>query len=455
MAFEFVLTDLNAQYEVDPNDYVYMPRGIRQFSLANGFDARGTASNTINNVTLHLHGEIVAQSDAVNFYGDLAASNAITGLNVVVGSTGILTAGEHGMWFTSGSGVRVVNQGIVNGTEIGLRSTGGDLHVFNQGSIVGLTGPAIKVGEGLGDPAIPNIGPIQLYVNAGVIQTSSSTGDAMQIYGVRSHVVNSGQILGNIEFGLGDDRYEALGGGVASGTINGNGGDDTLVGGSAADKIEGGADADKLVGREGDDLLSGGSGDDLILAGAGNDELLGGLNNDTLNGNSGDDSLDGGDGNDVLVGQDGSDQILGGLGADTLNGGSGEDVLEGGDDNDVIRGGDGDDSLSGGEGLDFLTGGQGSDVFVFRNVSHAGIGATRDQVLDFDQGADIINVVSMSLGVFSFVGTGAFTATNQIRVIETANGSSIVQFNTNADLTPEAELRVGGVIGLTADDFAL
>jgi serralysin len=57
--------------------------------------------------------------------------------------------------------------------------------------------------------------------------------------------------------------------------------------------------------------------------------------------------------------------------------------------------------------------------------------------------------------VFSFIGTDPFTAINQIRVIETATGSSIVQFNTDADLTAEAELRVGGVTGLTMDDFAL
>lgn len=57
--------------------------------------------------------------------------------------------------------------------------------------------------------------------------------------------------------------------------------------------------------------------------------------------------------------------------------------------------------------------------------------------------------------MFSFIGTDPFTAINQIRVIETATGSSIVQFNTDADLTAEAELRVGGVTGLTMDDFAL
>jgi serralysin len=202
-------------------------------------------------------------------------------------------------------------------------------------------------------------------------------------------------------------------------------------------------------------VLTGDGGADHILAGLGSDVVYGGTANDTINGGGGDDTLDGGTQNDVLVGQDGSDLLYGDEGADTLDGGDGNDVLEGGADNDVLRGRAGEDELAGGLGLDFLTGGADADAFVFRTTAHAGIGATRDQILDFEQGLDLINVVSMSAGVFSFIGTDPFTAINQIRVIETATGSSIVQFNTDADLTAEAELRVGGVTGLTMDDFAL
>lgn len=92
---------------------------------------------------------------------------------------------------------------------------------------------------------------------------------------------------------------------------------------------------------------------------------------------------------------------------------------------------------------------------MFRTTAHAGTGAVRDQILDFEQGVDLINVVSISPGVFSFVGTAAFSGPNQIRVIETATGSSIVQFDVDGDGTADAEIRVGGVTGLTADDFAL
>ena len=130
-------------------------------------------------------------------------------------------------------------------------------------------------------------------------------------------------------------------------------------------------------------------------------------------------------------------------------------VLEGGDGVDVLRGRAGEDELAGGLGLDFLTGGADADIFVFRSTAQAGIGAQRDQVLDFEPGLDLINVVSMSPGVFSFVGTAAFSAPNQIRVIETATGSSIVQFDVDGDGTADAEIRVAKVTGLTADDFVL
>ena len=157
----------------------------------------------------------------------------------------------------------------------------------------------------------------------------------------------------------------------------------------------------------------------------------------------------------MLVGQDGADNLDGGAGRDTLDGGGGNDILEGGDESDVLRGRAGEDELAGGLGLDFLTGGADADIFVFRTIAQAGIGVTRDQILDFEQGVDVINVVSMTPGAFTFVGTGAFIGANQIRVIETASGSSIVQFETTGDGTPDAEIRVAGVTGLTADDFAL
>jgi serralysin len=140
-----------------------------------------------------------------------------------------------------------------------------------------------------------------------------------------------------------------------------------------------------------------------------------------------------------------------------MDGGNGDDVLEGGDGNDILRGRNGEDELAGGLGRDFLTGGQGVDNFVFRALAETEVGANRDQILDFEQGVDLIVVAGLSPGVFEFRGTAAFAPSGnpELRVFETATGSTIVQIDGDGNGVADAEIRVGGVTGLTADDFVL
>lgn len=102
-----------------------------------------------------------------------------------------------------------------------------------------------------------------------------------------------------------------------------------------------------------------------------------------------------------------------------------------------------------------LTGGADADNFIFGDVAETLTGAIRGQIVDFEQGLDVIVVCEMNLGVFNFVGTGPITGANQIRLIETAVGSSIVQFKIDTDLAVNAEIRIANVSGLTADDYAL
>lgn len=162
-----------------------------------------------------------------------------------------------------------------------------------------------------------------------------------------------------------------------------------------------------------------------------------------------------GEGNDALRGQGGADTLIGGDGVDTIDGGADADVLEGGDDNDILRGGAGEDELDGGLGLDFLTGGADADVFTFVSASEAGLGANRDQILDFEQGVDLIDVAAMAPVDFDFRGTGGFTLGHapEVRLIETASGSTLVLFDINGDGVQDAEIRVANVTGLMADDF--
>ncbi|WP_417205935.1 calcium-binding protein [Antarctobacter sp.] len=367
-------------------------------------------------------------------------------------NAGTITSGEDAVQIADSDGhasLRVVNNGSIIGLSDGIALDGGTTtsRIVNNGDIIGQEGYGIYQQWQTGTTGTG------ILHNTGTI--SGANGSYTASGGVGANFIyNAGTMSGNIYLDDGNDRYEG-GSGKIVGRVYGDQDDDTLSGGAFHDELDGGSGNDVLVGRGGDDYLFGGAGNDFHLGGEGNDEMDGGADNDVLNGNAGDDTISGGSGADVLVGQDGSDNMDGGIGNDTMDGGNGNDALSGGGDNDVLRGGAGEDVLDGGTGLDYLTGGADADVFLFSSTANAGLGATRDQILDFEQGVDIINVVSMIPGVFTFVGTGPFTGANQIRVIETATGSSIVQFNTDADLAAEAEIRVGGVTGLTADDFAL
>jgi Ca2+-binding RTX toxin-like protein len=427
--------------------------------------------STTTPISMSINGSIITTNPLQAIYGTVTDARITVGPSGYINSlsndairivasdgfymrnSGTLHAFASAVEVTSSSGntdISFTNSGDILSAEHGVTfiSGSGDVRIFNTGSIVAEYSDAVR-----GNSASTTSTGTTFVFNSGIIQGfeaaySSGSGVGVDI------VNNAGSMIGNLYLGINNDRYEG-GAGAVTGTVFGGENNDTLAGGAQTDVLDGGTGEDMLVGRGGDDNLNGGAGADLLLGGAGNDSLQGGTEDDTLNGNSGDDSLYGDANNDILVGQGGADYLDGGSGNDTLDGGSDSDVLEGGDGNDVLRGRDGEDELAGGLGLDFLTGGADADFFVFRTTAHAGLGATRDQILDFEQGADLINVVSMSAGVFSFVGTAAFTGTNQIRVIETATGSSIVQFNTDADLTAEAEIRVAGVTGLTADDFAL
>ena len=480
---------MTTTYQSSATTTVFVPNGanlvLRDYNdiyTANGdgFELMAGAQVT----SLFAYGFVWADDNGVEVLADDAR---IANFGTMTSFTGdaINLAGGAGLIEIHNYGIMMANDGEL----IDIDSPGDKtITLFNAGSMVArdadlvsggaigsftLTNTGLMQGAGLamngsGHSRLVNSGEIlstgidmrsdgpAVLINRGTLTDSDGTGDLVVMGdGLGDTLVNVGTILGAIALGDGADAFENAGAGVISGAVRGEGGDDRLVGGASADVLDGGDGADTLIGRGGDDLLSGGDDADMVLAGLGSDEVLGGSGNDTMTGGGGDDSLRGEAGSDILVGQDGSDHLDGGDDNDTLDSGDGNDTLEGGDGNDVLRGRAGEDELAGGLGRDFLTGGDGADVFVFRTTAHAGTGAARDQILDFEQGVDLINVVSMSAGVFTFIGTDAFSGINQIRVIETSTGSSIVQFNTDADLAADAELRVGGVTGLTADDFAL
>ncbi|BBU56257.1 hypothetical protein KU6B_25220 [Mameliella alba] len=399
--------------------------------------------------------------------------DVISNGSAVRGSTGDefvnsgLLQGEVGIMVLSSSstaGTRIHNSatGVIDGEVFGIIIDDGteSAVVVNHGAISGVTG-AVRFATGVSyESLLVNSGSIvgDVVGNLGVdrIHNSGLIDGVLGLNAGADLVVNGG-IITEVDLGDDADMLRNLGSGVVSGTVDAGAGNDTLIGGTGNDSFIGGTGNDLLVGHGGDDTLDGGSDADTLMGGAGDDSLLGGSEADVVNGGSGDDTLLGGQGADALVGQDGADDLDGGEGADTLDGGSGNDILEGGDGNDILRGRAGEDELAGGAGRDFLTGGEGADQFVFRAAVNTAPGATRDQILDFEQGVDLIVVAGLAPGVFEFRGTAGFAPSGnpELRLVETPTGSTIVQFDIDGNGSVDAEIRVANVIGLTADDFTL
>ncbi len=341
---------------------------------------------------------------------------------------------------------------------------------------------------------------VNLWSNA-VSGDPEATGDTISnfenVAGGAGNDTLTGNHLGNSLHGQGGND-----------TLNGSGGNDTLYGGLGADSMIGGNGNDLLLsgagasdpdgndtmlGSAGNDTMDGGNGADSLIGGTGDDVLFGSDGADIMDGSPGDrDTLDyslaandvivrlwnnsvsgdaiaagdtirnfenaaGGDGNDVLIGNHLDNELSGNGGNDRLNGAGGNDTLNGGEGNDTMLGGAGQDRLFSGDGRDFLTGGADADVFVFLSAPDLGIGADRDQIMDFQQGLDQIDIAAVSAGVFEFRGTAPFAPSGnpELRLFETGTGSTIVQFDVNGDGAIDAELRVAGVTGLTAADFVL
>lgn len=242
-------------------------------------------------------------------------------------------------------------------------------------------------------------------------------------------------------------------GNTLANVITGAAGNDTLDGGLGADSLVGGSGNDTYVVQDAADLV-------VEVDGAGTDTVSASLSytlgefveNLTLTGNG----IINGTGNalaNTIIGNAAANVLSGAAGIDALNGGAGNDTLDGGADNDSLNGGTGNDRLTGGLGADSLTGGTGNDVFVFSAINQSGTTVpTRDLITDFARGQDLIDVSGISNN-FSFIGTAAFTATNQLRY-STVGGQTVIEANTTGDANADFSIALGTVFNtLSAADF--
>jgi Ca2+-binding RTX toxin-like protein len=235
-------------------------------------------------------------------------------------------------------------------------------------------------------------------------------------------------------------------------------------------------------------VITGTDGVDTFHGNGGNDRLYGRGGNDTLNGGVGDDRLYGEVGNDTLNGNDNADQLFGGENGDILNGGAGNDWLQGDDGNDTLRGDGGGDQLIGGAGKDILTGGADADMFVFNSAADSALVSlfvstidNVDTITDFVHGVDRIdlraidaNAATWNNDLFSFLSSATGYAgdwTGKVWFQQEAtwvssgpfgtglpiplNATTTVFASTDTDSAAEFQVKLTGLVSLTASDFLL
>ena len=122
--------------------------------------------------------------------------------------------------------------------------------------------------------------------------------------------------------------------------------------------------------------------------------------------------------------------------------------------NDALTGTTGDDLIIGKAGKDYLEGDTGNDIFAF-SMGDSGVGkAARDVIADFEIG-DKIDLSGFGKNTLSFIGSNAFTASNQVR-FSVENSQTIVAINLDDNFkTSESEIQLTGSVSLTAQNFVL
>jgi len=198
--------------------------------------------------------------------------------------------------------------------------------------------------------------------------------------------------------------------------------------------------------------FNGGAAPDVLLPGtlSGDGVPINMTGDDRINLGAGRDRFFAGDGNDTVNGGLGNDVVWGGLGDDRLYGQNGNDVLRGEQGNDLLRGGVGRDTLTGGAGTDTLFGDADEDTFVFSNIAHLGIGATRDIIRDFVSDFDVIDL--RGTGAKGLI-TGPFTGVAGQMKFVTNGANGTLRIDADGDKVIDGEIQLIGVTSVLATDF--
>ena len=308
-----------------------------------------------------------------------------------------------------------------------------------------------------------------------------------------------------VEAGLGNDLVV---GNAVGGSLTGGAGNDVLRAGAGGTSLDGGEGRDIVIGGAGDDYLIVNNAADLVRGeiydgGAGIDTLQ--LTNGDLRGVTvrnieaivgGDIGLStslltkfssvqvttltltdnaavtfkgdlsastvqlAGDGQFASFTQASVGQILGGTGDDTIvsgqygahpnAGGYGAVLGDAGNDRIALLhggnadGGAGDDVLSGGDSFSTLTGGTGRDLFVYATANMSSITDFTRGVDRVDQSAIDANTARAGNNAFHFIGGADFTGHAGELHLAHANGTTLLEGDTNGDAVADIAIILGG-----------
>ena len=185
---------------------------------------------------------------------------------------------------------------------------------------------------------------------------------------------------------------------------------------------------------------------------------------------SGDDEVNLSNEKDYFKSMGGNDLLFGWGGNDKLWGGIGDDDIFGQDGNDTLSGDAGIDGIVGGAGKDKLKGGGDADFFVFTDLMDSGNSAkSADIILDFKHRTDVIDVSLIDAsdllgGDEAFVWRGSKgISTDAAGEISSKkfnrpgsdNDYTMILFDMDGDKASEFQVKLTGLVTLSADDFVL
>jgi len=306
----------------------------------------------------------------------LGSSNTATVAGRVYGDIDGIAFGDDRN-LDSGAVVRVLAGASVSGGDDGVQVLAHDSYISNLGTITGRYGINMQ-GDLEGVSQIFNAGIVSANIDglylAGpeakvITNTGTIEGGRYSLHSLDTSVdrlINRGSMIGDINFGGGNDFYDGRGGTV-EGTIFGGAGVDTFMPGAAAEVIDGGTEQDVLDFRTTAGIRMALDGSAVNTGTAAGDTYL-----------------------NIEV-------VFGSLtGADTISGDAAANLLSGSGGADNLSGGGGADTLIGGAGADKLWSGAGNDQFSFQALAQSG-----DSIMDFTNVAgnnDVFRITAAGFG---------------------------------------------------------